>query len=111
MAAARMRAPCRLLSYRREILEHLLGEFSADLQQCQAGKRVPQQVSIEATHRCPPECLHCYNNLPSAFSTLSTGGEISARKDLMVYFVDSNFRLRRGVRPGAAQHEVNLRDR
>jgi hypothetical protein len=43
MAAARVRAPCRLLSYRREILEHLLGEFSADLQQCQAGKRVPQQ--------------------------------------------------------------------
>lgn len=82
MAAARVRAPCRLLSYGREILEHLLGEFSADLQQCQAGKRVPQQVSIEGTHRCPPECLNCYNNLPSAFSTFSTGGEISSAQGL-----------------------------
>ncbi|MFZ0806908.1 MAG: hypothetical protein WAN03_12020, partial [Candidatus Sulfotelmatobacter sp.] len=40
------------------------GEFSADLHQRQAGERVPLQVSIEVTRRCPLECLHCYNNLP-----------------------------------------------
>ena len=40
------------------------GAFSADLHQRQAGERVPLQVSIEVTRRCPLECLHCYNNLP-----------------------------------------------
>jgi radical SAM protein with 4Fe4S-binding SPASM domain len=40
------------------------GVFSADLHQRQAGLRVPLQVSIEVTRRCPLECLHCYNNLP-----------------------------------------------
>ena len=26
--------------------------------------RIPVEVSIEVTRRCPLECLHCYNNLP-----------------------------------------------
>ena len=85
------------------------GEFSANLHQRQAGERVPLQVSIEVTRRCPLECLHCYNNLPmgdlaakrremtkeehfrvldelvemGCFWILYTGGEIFARKDFL----------------------------
>jgi radical SAM protein with 4Fe4S-binding SPASM domain len=85
------------------------GVFSADLHQRQAGLRVPLQVSIEVTRRCPLECLHCYNNLPmgdmeakrrelskeehfrmldelvemGCFWILYTGGEIFARKDFL----------------------------
>jgi radical SAM protein with 4Fe4S-binding SPASM domain len=85
------------------------GEFSADLHQRQSGERVPLQVSIEVTRRCPLECLHCYNNLPmgdmdakrremtaeehfrvldelvemGCFWILYTGGEIFARKDFL----------------------------
>ena len=85
------------------------GQFSADLHQRQAGERVPLQVSIEVTRRCPLECLHCYNNLPmgdleakrremtkeehfrvldelaemGCFWILYTGGEIFARKDFL----------------------------
>jgi radical SAM protein with 4Fe4S-binding SPASM domain len=85
------------------------GAFSADLHQRQAGERMPLQVSIEVTRRCPLECLHCYNNLPmgdmdarqrelskeehfkmldelvemGCFWILYTGGEIFARKDFL----------------------------
>ncbi len=85
------------------------GAFSADLHQRQVGDRVPMQVSIEVTRRCPLECQHCYNNLPmgdqdarsremsteehfrmldelaemGAFWLLYTGGEIFARKDFL----------------------------
>ncbi|HEY6770578.1 MAG TPA: radical SAM protein [Candidatus Sulfotelmatobacter sp.] len=85
------------------------GAFSADLHERQAGQRVPMQVSIEVTRRCPLECLHCYNNLPmgdmdakqreltkeehfrvldelvemGCFWILYTGGEIFARKDFL----------------------------
>ncbi len=85
------------------------GAFSEDLHQRQAGERVPLQVSIEVTRRCPLECLHCYNNLPmgdmeakrreltkeehfkvldelvemGCFWLLYTGGEIFARKDFL----------------------------
>lgn len=85
------------------------GEFSANLHQRQAGERVPLQVSIEVTRRCPLECLHCYNNLPmgdleakrremtkeehfrvldelvemGCFWILYTGGEIFARRDFL----------------------------
>ncbi len=85
------------------------GQFSAGVHQRQAGQRVPMQVSIEVTRRCPLECLHCYNNLPmgdmeakrreltkeehfrvldelvemGCFWILYTGGEIFARKDFL----------------------------
>jgi radical SAM protein with 4Fe4S-binding SPASM domain len=85
------------------------GAFSADLHERQAGQRMPLQVSIEVTRRCPLECLHCYNNLPmgdlqakqrelsteehfrvldeladmGCFWILYTGGEIFARKDFL----------------------------
>ena len=85
------------------------GTFSADLHQRQSGQRVPMQVSIEVTRRCPLECQHCYNNLPvgdqearsremtteehfrmldelvemGCFWLLYTGGEIFARKDFL----------------------------
>jgi radical SAM protein with 4Fe4S-binding SPASM domain len=85
------------------------GEFSAALHERQSGERVPLQVSIEVTRRCPLECLHCYNNLPmgdldaksremtkeehfrvldelvemGCFWILYTGGEIFARKDFL----------------------------
>lgn len=91
-------------------MEHLTyGEFSGDLHRRHAGERLPLQVSIEVTRRCPLECLHCYNNLPMAdaearrrelskeehfrildelaemgcFWLLYTGGEIFARKDFL----------------------------
>lgn len=91
-------------------MDHLsYGEFSADLHGKQEGKRVPMQVSIEVTRRCPLECQHCYNNLPmgdqdarsremttkehfrmldelvemDCFWLLYTGGEIFARKDFL----------------------------
>ena len=85
------------------------GAFSAGLHQHYSGQRVPLQVSIEVTRRCPLECLHCYNNLPmgdmmakrrelskedhfrlldelvemGCFWLLYTGGEIFARKDFL----------------------------
>jgi len=85
------------------------GAFSADLHQRHSGQRVPLQVSIEVTRRCPLECLHCYNNLPMSdadarrrelskdehfrildelvemgcFWVLYTGGEIFARRDFL----------------------------
>jgi len=85
------------------------GAFSAELHQRQGGQRMPLQVAIEITRRCPLECLHCYNNLPMSdtearrreltkdehfrildelgdlgcFWILYTGGEIFARKDFL----------------------------
>ena len=85
------------------------GAFSAGVHGRQTGERVPLQVSIEVTRRCPLECLHCYNNLPmgdidakqrelskeehfrvldelvdmGCFWILYTGGEIFARKDFL----------------------------
>jgi radical SAM protein with 4Fe4S-binding SPASM domain len=85
------------------------GAFSAELHQRRSGQRVPLQVAIEVTRRCPLECLHCYNNLPmgdlearsrelskeehvqildelvemGCFWLLYTGGEIFARKDFL----------------------------
>jgi len=81
--------------------------FSGLIHERYLGKRAPVEVSIEVTHRCPLECLHCYNNLPMADTNarsseltfqehcrlldelrdagclwlLYTGGEIFARKD------------------------------
>lgn len=85
------------------------GAFSADIHHRDTGERVPLQVSIEVTRRCPLECLHCYNNLAmgdldarrrelskeehfrildelvelGCFWLLYTGGEIFARKDFL----------------------------
>jgi radical SAM protein with 4Fe4S-binding SPASM domain len=85
------------------------GAFSSALHERLSGQRVPLQVSIEVTRRCPLECLHCYNNLPmgdvearrremskeehfrvldelvemGCFWLLYTGGEIFARKDFL----------------------------
>jgi radical SAM protein with 4Fe4S-binding SPASM domain len=85
------------------------GAFSADVHQHYSGQRIPLQVSIEVTRRCPLECLHCYNNLPmgdldakgreltkeehfcvldelvemGCFWILYTGGEVFARKDFL----------------------------
>ncbi len=85
------------------------GEFSLGLHQHFGDKRVPVEVSLEVTRRCPLECQHCYNNLAmgdlgarnrelskeeyAAILTeladmgviwlLFTGGEIFARKDFL----------------------------
>jgi radical SAM protein with 4Fe4S-binding SPASM domain len=79
------------------------------MHQRQVGKRMPTQVSIEVTRRCPLECQHCFNNLPmgdqdarrremtteehfrmldelvemGCFWLCYTGGEIFARKDFL----------------------------
>jgi len=91
------------------MIEQSYGEFSAAVFKAHAGSRVPMQVSIEVTRRCPLECQHCYNNLPmgdmkarqremtkeehfrmlnelvemGCFWILYTGGEIFARKDFL----------------------------
>ena len=83
--------------------------FSLDVHQRTSGKRIPMEVSIEVTRRCPLECLHCYNNLPMSDKAarqselsleeyrrlldelaaegclwiLFTGGEIFARADFL----------------------------
>jgi radical SAM protein with 4Fe4S-binding SPASM domain len=85
------------------------GEFSLGLHEHFGDKRVPVEVSLEVTRRCPLECQHCYNNLAmgdlaarnrelskeeyAALLTeladmgviwlLFTGGEIFARKDFL----------------------------
>lgn len=85
------------------------GEFSRGLHDQFGGKRMPVDVSIEMTRRCPLECQHCYNNLPmgdlaarnreltrqeyeniltelaemGVIWLLFTGGEIFARKDFL----------------------------
>ena len=85
------------------------GDFSTQVHAKHGGRRVPIEVSIEVTHRCPLECQHCYNNLPMSdpqarkselsldeyahlldelvqagcLWILFTGGEIFARKDFL----------------------------
>jgi radical SAM protein with 4Fe4S-binding SPASM domain len=84
-------------------------QFSRSIHERFSGKRAPLEVSIELTHRCPLQCLHCYNNLSAGdhaararelstdehfrlldeladlgcFWVLYTGGEIFARKDFI----------------------------
>ncbi len=85
------------------------GEFSLGLHQHFGDRRMPVEVSLEVTRRCPLECQHCYNNLAmgdiearnrelskeeyAALLTdladmgviwlLFTGGEIFGRKDFL----------------------------
>lgn len=85
------------------------GEFSLGLHKHFGDKRVPIEVSLEVTRRCPLECQHCYNNLAmgdvaarnrelsreeyetllteladmGVIWVLFTGGEIFARKDFL----------------------------
>jgi radical SAM protein with 4Fe4S-binding SPASM domain len=92
--------------------------FSGLLHQKHAGKRAPVEVSIEVTHRCPLNCLHCYNNLPMSDSAarkaelslaehcqlldqlqdagclwiLYTGGEIFGRKDFPDIYMEAKKR-------------------
>lgn len=94
------------------------GEFSNFLHERFAGRRVPVEVSIELTHRCPLECQHCYNNLPMSDPTarreelifvehvrlldelveagclwiLYTGGEIFARRDFLDIYTEAKKR-------------------
>ena len=94
------------------------GEFSSALHERFQGRRVPAEVSIEITHRCPLECQHCYNNLPMSDSDarrrelsfvehvrlldelvdlgclwiLYTGGEIFARKDFLEIYTEAKKR-------------------
>lgn len=84
-------------------------EFSRRLHARVPGARLPIDVSIEVTRRCPLACSHCYNNLPMAdpearqqeltteehfrlldqlgdagcLWLLYTGGEIFARRDFL----------------------------
>jgi radical SAM protein with 4Fe4S-binding SPASM domain len=92
--------------------------FSSALHERFAGKRVPMDVSIEVTRRCPLDCLHCYNNLPMGDQTarkqemtlaehcalldelvaegcmwlLYSGGEIFARKDFLDIYTEAKKR-------------------
>jgi radical SAM protein with 4Fe4S-binding SPASM domain len=92
------------------------GEFSLALHKHFGNKRVPVEVSLEVTRRCPLDCQHCYNNLPMGdlaarnqeltkeeyFAILTeladmgviwllfTGGEIFARKDFLEIYTFAN---------------------
>lgn len=94
------------------------GDFSSLLHERFAGRRVPVEVSIEVTHRCPLECQHCYNNLAMSDAAarkeeltfdehvrlldqlveagclwlLYTGGEIFARKDFLDIYTEAKKR-------------------
>jgi radical SAM protein with 4Fe4S-binding SPASM domain len=94
------------------------GEFSTLLHERFQGRRVPVEVSVEVTHRCPLECKHCYNNLPmhdanarsqeltfeehvrlldelvelGCLWLLYTGGEIFARKDFLDIYTEAKKR-------------------
>jgi len=94
------------------------GVFSSLIHQRSQGRRVPVEVSIEVTHRCPLECQHCYNNLPMSDANarkqelsleehvrlldelvelgclwiLYTGGEIFARKDFLDIYTEAKKR-------------------
>jgi radical SAM protein with 4Fe4S-binding SPASM domain len=94
------------------------GDFSTLLHERFQGRRVPVEVSIEVTHRCPLECQHCYNNLPMSDTNarkeeltfeehvrlldelvdlgclwlLYTGGEIFARKDFLDIYTEAKKR-------------------
>jgi radical SAM protein with 4Fe4S-binding SPASM domain len=94
------------------------GDFSSQLHSRFQGRRVPAEVSIEVTHRCPLECQHCYNNLPMSDTSarkqemtleehvrlldeladlgclwiLYTGGEIFARKDFLDIYTEAKNR-------------------
>lgn len=85
------------------------GQFSLKLHKQIADQRMPMEVSLEVTRRCPLECQHCYNNLAmgdlearrrelskeeyfkilddlaamGVLWLLFTGGEIFARKDFL----------------------------
>ena len=91
------------------MIEATYSAFSLGVHQRTSGKRVPMEVSIEVTRRCPLECRHCYNNLPMSDKVarqselsleeyrrlldelaaegclwiLFTGGEIFARADFL----------------------------
>ncbi len=93
-------------------------DFSLLAHQRFAGKRVPMDVSIEMTRRCPLDCLHCYNNLPmgdqearlaemtlaehvalldelvaaGSMWILYSGGEIFARKDFLEIYTQAKKR-------------------
>src|SRR5208283_4944608 len=94
------------------------GDFSSLLHERFGGRRVPVEVSIEVTHRCPLECQHCYNNRPMSdmdarnqeltfdehvrlldelvdlgcLWLLYTGGEIFARKDFLEIYAEAKKR-------------------
>jgi radical SAM protein with 4Fe4S-binding SPASM domain len=53
--------------------------FSLGVHQRTSGKRVPMEVSIEVTRRCPLACLHCYNNL-SMSDTAARKAELSVEE-------------------------------
>ena len=92
------------------------GEFSLTLHKHFQNRRVPLEVSLEITRRCPLDCQHCYNNLAMGdlaarnqeltkeeyFAILTdladmgviwllfTGGEIFARKDFLEIYAFAN---------------------
>jgi radical SAM protein with 4Fe4S-binding SPASM domain len=93
-------------------------EFSSQIHDRQKDRRVPTEVTIELTHRCPLECQHCYNNLPMSdvdarkqeltfdehvrlldelaemgcLWILYTGGEVFARKDFLDIYTEAKKR-------------------
>jgi len=94
------------------------GDFTTLIHARNKGRRVPVEVSIEVTHRCPLECQHCYNNLPMSDAAarssemsfdehvrlldelvelgclwiLYTGGEVFARKDFLDIYTEATKR-------------------
>lgn len=92
-----------------ESMDTSYGAFSSALHARVGNQRLPMDVTIEVTRRCPFNCAHCYNNLPMGDREASrheltvaehhrildqladagclwlcfTGGEIFARRDFL----------------------------
>lgn len=92
--------------------------FSRAIHERHFGRRIPVEVSIEVTRRCPLACLHCYNNLPmndagaraqeltleehcklldelvaaGCLWVTYTGGEVFGRKDFLDIYTEAKKR-------------------
>lgn len=89
--------------------------FSARLHETVRTQRLPVNVTVEVTQRCPLDCAHCYNNLPMTDGAardaelttaehlrllddlaaagclwlLYTGGEVFARRDFLEIYTEA----------------------
>ena len=57
------------------IEEQQYADWSLGIHQRLSSKRVPVSGTIELTHRCNNQCVHCYNNL-------SAGNQKAGEKEL-----------------------------
>src|ERR1051326_927507 len=77
------------------------GAFSLTVHQEVNGRRIPVNGTIELTHRCPLECVHCYNNLPMSARGVRAAPAVRHRHHAL--------RPHEGALRGAARHSRLVR--